>query len=146
MSHRTLDFKVHDMVESFATDMWVIGNVRENHICVKPRHSKEYPGGGTVMWGGILLLHFLSQLHLLIALLVVSGITAVYYSFSVYSRTKHGVILFYYHNNTMFCDGVIGYDKTRIKRIAKKMNIDVVFLCSSRLSIPISSHYNRRRY
>ena len=146
MSHVKLDYNVHDMVEYFTNDMWVIGNIRDTYISVKPRHYKRYPSGGVIIWGGILSLYFLSLLPFVFALLIVSGITMVYYIFSVYSRTKHGSILFSYSNNTIFCDGAIGYDRTRIKRIANRMKVDVVFSPLPDITTPINSDYKRRRY
>ena len=146
MSHKKLDYEVHNMVESFTNEMWVIGNIRDTYISVKPRHSKHYPGGGFIMWGGILSLYFLSQLHFVFSLLVVSSLTAVYYFFSSYSRTKCGSIIFYYNNKIIFCNGAIGYDRIRIKRIAHKMKIDVVFSILHDITTPKYTHYKRRKY
>ena len=140
-----IDYRVHDMVERFTNDMWFIGNVRDNYISMVPRYAKRYLGGNTIMWGGITSWYFLAQLSVVFSILVILGITVIYYTFSEYSRTKHGRIMFSFHNNTMFCDGVVGYDKTRIRRITKKMKIDVVFSHFPSFTRQMPIHFYRRR-
>ena len=98
------------------------------------------------MWGGIILGYFLYLLPLVISVPVATVITILYHYFSFYSRTRHGCILFYFKNKKLFADGAIGYDKTRIKRIANKMKVDVVLRNLTDITTPIYHHHKLRRY
>lgn len=134
-----IDDNVHLIASEFTSDAWIINNIRDSYISVKPRHDPIMPGGGVLMWGIILIGNFLMSLPYLISILLIilSGLLFNYYSLT--SRQRGGSIQFRQHHGNLICIDAHGVDRKRIKKLSAKYNMNIVFECSFKHEASLST-------
>ena len=132
-----IDNRVYDVVEEFINDVWSIKNIGHTYISVTVRNKKTYPGGGFIMWGLISVGYFLTQLPLAYAVSAVITGFFIYQYYSIYARSRDGMIRFSLRGNTIICLGAHGVDKTRIKHICVNHGLQYSFEHSNARSIEL---------
>lgn len=142
-----IDYKVHVIADEFSSDVWAFNNMQSSYISMRPRNDFVMLGGGVLMWGIILVGYVLVSLPYIISIPLVVVSYMFYRYFSLSSRQRDGFIQFRQYNDELICIGAHGLDRTRIKHLSAKHNMNVVFEKSYGHEIRFSSRrYDRRGY
>lgn len=143
---QNIDESVRCVVEEFVDHAWVISNIRDSYVSIKPRNRASMPGGGVLMWGMILVGYFLVMIPLMASLSIVATAFAIYFYYDLSFFKDRDHIYFCKHNDAIICTGASIYEQQRIKKICLKYKVNVIFEKSYRKYIVMSRWRYYRRY